>query len=851
MKPSKNQDAAGEVLPRDQRTSRLDTGNRSDETRLQEMDARIVGSSSKTLASQGDGAWEASTISNKTNSIEYLEPICEEFETAWRLKQEPKLGEFLNRADELEHDLLLIELLQIELWWRREANPTPTADEYKQLLPQHAAAIETAFSRFQNKSLAQAPDARHDAEPQTSDANSDVQATTPPNQTARAPSDLIPSGTLIGDYELLGEIARGGMGVVYKARHVKLNRIVALKMILAGQFSNSDAMERFQSEAEATAKIDHPGIIPIFEIGQHDGLPYFSMGFVDGESLQDRIDRGPLPPKEAANVALNIAEAIHFAHQHGVIHRDLKPANILFDSRGEPRVTDFGLAKQIDETLAITKTGAVMGTPGFMPPEQASGKTNAIDRRSDVYALGAVLYAMVTGRPPFTGASTTDVLLQVIDADPISPQQLNRKIDRDLSTICMKCLQKNKHSRYDSAVELAGDLIRYLNNRPIFARPVSRITRTFRWCKRHKAQTFWITAFLASLFYPLLLGLHSVLTLHAATFSFTTPDGRKISINKPESTFGPVVEMPTIDQDGNLVQHPVAVLPGIESSRMTELEKIVDFAFEEPLIIRFQSGRISKDQFRTGGRIKVWIELLKYGEQRKCMLPHVFDLRADPNDPALHQADFVLLRSERDDEGWESWRLSMQSRVDRTVAQRAESESRRAISPIAEATTVNTKKSNSVRSENRSESHRYPQSVWTQPITLTDSQFRELVNTKLGPNVFEEHFENTEKHILHGMRTQTSTKFGTLPQTDKVRILYEQRMGKLLNLEGILTRKGIPIDTELAEVELRIKCQFLPEQPMNVEAPEETAEQADAVQSDAVQSAAEKAESDAEPSESQ
>ncbi|MDG2221218.1 MAG: hypothetical protein P8L85_07560 [Rubripirellula sp.] len=412
----------------------------------------------------------------------------------------------------------------------------------------------------------------------------------------------------------------------------------------------------------------------------------------------------------------------------------------------------------------------------------------------------------------------------------------------------MKCLQKNRQSRYDSAAELAGDLKRYLNNRPIFARPVSRITRTFRWCKRHKAQTFWITAFLASLFYPLLLGLHSVLTLHAATFSFTTPDGRKISINKPESTFGPVVEMPTVDQDGNLVQHPVAVLPGIESSRMTEVEKIVDFAFEEPLIIRFQSGRISKDQFRTGGRIKVWIELLQYGEQVNTFVAQPFDLRADPNDPALHQADFVLLRGERNDEGWENWRLGMQSRVDRTVAQRAASESRRAISPIAEATTVYTKRSKSSLSETRGTSYRGPQSVWTEPLTLTDSQFRELVNTKLGPNVFEEHFENTERPILRGITAQTSTDFGILHQTDKVRILYSHREGNLLRLEGILKQKGIPIpiDTELAEVELRIKCQFLPEQPMNVEAPEETAEQADAVQS-----AAEKAESDAEPSESQ
>ncbi|MGB0596238.1 MAG: serine/threonine protein kinase [Rubripirellula sp.] len=868
MKTPKNQQLACELRSHEQETVRIETGNQVDEPILSQLEAKTAASESP-AAGKGDNAPVLQDPSERGRNgdmdeifnLEHLEPICEDFETAWRLENKPQFDDFLDRADELDRDHLLIELLQIELWWRREEHPTPTAEEYKQLLPQHDNAIDTAFRRYQNKSLVQAPKTSHDGPPQTlnTNARSEVYPATWFNPATQPPSDLATSGTpidaprtsgglapgtVIGDHELMGEIARGGMGVVYKARHIQLNRIVAFKVILGGQFASEDAMERFRTEAKATAQIDHPGIVPIYEIGKHDGQPYFTMGFVDGESLQERIDRDPLPPKEAANIVLAVAKAIHFAHQYGVIHRDLKPANILIDSSGEPRVTDFGLAKQVDETLAITKTGAVMGTPAYMPPEQAIGKTNAIDCRSDVYGLGAVLYAMLAGRPPFTGASTTDVLLQVIDADPISPQQMNRKIDRDLSTICMKCLQKEKYQRYDSAGDLATDLGRYLSNRPISARPIGRIGRGFRWCKRHKAQTFWFAAFLASLLYPLMLGLYGILTLYAAPFSVTTPDGSQISVIKPESTFGPVVEMATIDPDGNLVQQPVAVLPGIHTSRMTEAEELVDFAFEEPLIIRFQSGRISNDTFRTGGKIKVWIELLQYGEPINVMSPHIFDLRADPNDPALHQANFILLRSERDDQGDEVWNLSMQSRVDRAIAQQVTSESRRAISPIAEASIVKKQRSESGRSTKKGFSYRFKPSVWTEPQSFTDSQLRDLVNAKLGANAFEEHCGNISMSLLRSMTIKTSTNLGTVNATGEAQTLYQQRMGRLLNLERILKQKGTPIDTELAEVEFHIKCQFLPEQTIVEEAQAQTADQADADQADADQADADQADAD-------
>jgi tRNA A-37 threonylcarbamoyl transferase component Bud32 len=313
-----------------------------------------------------------------------------------------------------------------------------------------------------------------------------------------------------GDYELLAEIARGGMGVVYKARQVNLNRTVALKMILAGQLASQDDVQRFYTEAEAAANLDHPGIVPIYEVGQHEGQHYFSMGFVEGESLAARLAAGPLPPREAAELTQKIAEAIAYAHAKGVIHRDLKPANILLQSNDEsrmindesnshssfsihhssfPRVTDFGLAKKIETESGLTQTGAILGTPSYMPPEQAAGK--AVGPLADVYSLGAILYCLLTGRPPFQAASPLDTLLQVIGEEPVAPRQLNPKLPRDLETICLKCLSKEPSRRYVSAQALADDLVRWLRNEPIKARPTGPLRRGVKWVRRHPA---WSTA---------------------------------------------------------------------------------------------------------------------------------------------------------------------------------------------------------------------------------------------------------------------------------------------------------------------------------------------------------------------
>jgi tetratricopeptide (TPR) repeat protein len=287
-----------------------------------------------------------------------------------------------------------------------------------------------------------------------------------------------------GDYEVVREIARGGMGVVFEARQVSLNRRVALKMILAGQLADETEVRRFYTEAEAAANLDHPGIVPIFEVGQHEAQHYFSMGYVEGESLSQRVAQGPLPAGEVAELIRRVALAIDYAHERGVIHRDLKPSNILLDRHGNPRVTDFGLAKKVQSDSGLTGSGQIMGTPSYMPPEQAGGKRGSVGPAADVYALGATLYCLLTGRPPFQAASAVDTVLQVISQEPVAPQRLNPSIPLDLETICLKCLEKEAARRYPSAAAFAEDPRRFLAGEPISARPVGRAERSWRWSRR-------------------------------------------------------------------------------------------------------------------------------------------------------------------------------------------------------------------------------------------------------------------------------------------------------------------------------------------------------------------------------
>lgn len=285
-------------------------------------------------------------------------------------------------------------------------------------------------------------------------------------------------GQSIGDYELLTEIARGGMGVVFRARQMSLDRVVALKMILAGRFANEEEVARFRTEAGAAARLQHPNIVPVYDCEVQDGHHFFTMEFIDGTSLDRMLKDGPLGCKSAARYVRTLARAVGYAHKQGILHRDLKPSNILIDAQNEPRITDFGLAKRMGpEGSGQTRTGAVLGTPSYMSPEQAQGKTNELGPESDVYSLGAVLYELITGRPPFRAATPLDTVMQVIDHEPVPPRLLNPKIDHDLETICLKCLEKDPSLRYASADELGDDLQRYLDGDSIHARSFNMIDR--------------------------------------------------------------------------------------------------------------------------------------------------------------------------------------------------------------------------------------------------------------------------------------------------------------------------------------------------------------------------------------
>jgi WD40 repeat protein/predicted Ser/Thr protein kinase len=296
-----------------------------------------------------------------------------------------------------------------------------------------------------------------------------------------------PKVRFFGDYELLEEIARGGMGVVYRARQASLNRIVAVKMLLFGRFSSDEFVQRFQTEAQAVASLQHPNIVAIHEVGQHEGQHYFSMDYIEGKSLAELVGDKPLPARRAAGYIQSIAQAIHYAHKRGILHRDLKPSNVLIDEFDQPRITDFGLAKQLKGDSELTATGQVLGSPNFMPPEQADAKRGAIGRHSDVYSLGAIFYHLLTGRPPFLAETLEDTLRQLLNVEPVPPRLLNPGVPRDLETICLKCLSKEPHRRYDSAQSLAQDLERWQAGKPIFARAVGPTEKFLGWCKRKPA----------------------------------------------------------------------------------------------------------------------------------------------------------------------------------------------------------------------------------------------------------------------------------------------------------------------------------------------------------------------------
>jgi WD40 repeat protein/tetratricopeptide (TPR) repeat protein len=342
-------------------------------------------------------------------------------------------------------------------------------------------------------------------------------------QTGPPPDMADPTLPQVSGYDLYSVLGKGGMGVVYKARHKVLGRLVALKMIRHADHADPEELQRFRTEGEAQARLQHPNIVQIYEVGNHHGLPYCALEFCPGGSLHIKLAGNPLPPKEAARLAEVLARAVAHAHQHGIVHRDLKPHNVLLTAEGEPKVTDFGLAKKLDAD-GQTQTGAVMGTPSYMAPEQAQGK--AVGPQADIYALGALLYDLLTGRPPFKAATSVDTMLQVVAAEPVPPSELNAKVPRDLETICLKCLLKEPARRYGSALELAEDCAAFLEGQPIRARPIGKVEYGWRWCRRNPV----LAAALALSVLSLLVG--SVLAL---TFAFHAEAARRSEAERTES----------------------------------------------------------------------------------------------------------------------------------------------------------------------------------------------------------------------------------------------------------------------------------------------------------------------------
>jgi serine/threonine-protein kinase len=371
----------------------------------------------------------------------------------------------------------VLDLIDHEACLRAERGETSTEAEYLTRFPEYEALIHRRFALHRAWAAGRF---RPAVEPPATDPIAET-ATLLPSSPAGDLTTALPAGAgeeildalpvaeaaarrvlpRIPGYEVLEELGRGGMGVVYKARQVGFNRVVALKMLLVGAHADPDLIERFHGEAEAVADLHHPGIVDVYAFGELDGCPYFSLEYLEGGSLADHLGGQPMPPRQAAALVETLAHAVHHAHQQGIIHRDLKPANVLLTSDGQPKITDFGLAKRL-EVEGRTQTGAVLGTPSYMAPEQAEGKTRQMTPATDVYALGAILYELLTGRPPFRAATTLDTLLEVLSAEPQAPRDRNPAVPQDLETICLKCLSKSPDQRYRSARLLAEDLSCFL-----------------------------------------------------------------------------------------------------------------------------------------------------------------------------------------------------------------------------------------------------------------------------------------------------------------------------------------------------------------------------------------------------
>jgi len=395
---------------------------------------------------------------------------CDRFEADWRTAPErPRIEDALAGLDGPTRDALLVELIALDVELRCGAGEAPEPADYLARFPDDARAVAAAFA-----GLDTTPDA----------PGADPAATVVYRRvgTGRGEEHAVGLPPDFGDYELLGEIARGGMGVVYRARQRGLNRVVALKMILSGPYASAEETRRFRLEAELAANLDHPNVVPIHEVGEHEGRVYYTMKLVDGGSLACEVPRLLNDPRAAARMLATVARAVHYAHQRGFVHCDLKPANILLDAAGVPHVTDFGLARRVDGGSTLTASGALMGTPSYMAPEQASGARHALTPAADIYGLGAILYELLTGRPPFHAGTMMETVVQVLEREPPPPHRVRPGVPRALEAVCLKCLEKSPDDRFATAAEVAESLDQFLRGDAVDGTTLGQRLR--RWTRR-------------------------------------------------------------------------------------------------------------------------------------------------------------------------------------------------------------------------------------------------------------------------------------------------------------------------------------------------------------------------------
>lgn len=406
-------------------------------------------------------------------SLRAIDGVCTRFEQQWKAGAAPRMEDFCTQLNGPEYPVLFRELLVLDLEYRRRRGDAPKLQEYVGRFARQARLLSDAWPDAQ-KRAAEALEARS--------GSAALSQTQIPGDKPSTNADL----PRIAGFEILRELGHGGMGVVYQARQLGLKRIVALKMMLPGGMFSGERRARFRAEAEAIARLKHPNIVEIYALGEYDGQPYFVLEYCPGGSLARTLDGTPAAIAEAARTVERLGRAMAVAHAQHIVHRDLKPANVLLAADGTPKVTDFGLAKLLDDDSVQTQSGAVLGTPCYMAPEQAAN-SNKIGPGADVYSLGAILYELLTGRPPFKGATAMDTLLQVMSDEPVSPAALCPRLPKDLETICLKCLQKDPGKRYAAGGELADDLQRFNEGRPVLARPVGKTVKLWRWCRRNAA----------------------------------------------------------------------------------------------------------------------------------------------------------------------------------------------------------------------------------------------------------------------------------------------------------------------------------------------------------------------------